>query len=55
MTQATIAHLARTAANEAVDSLLTVIDADSIAYEQLEADLAAWLIDRLQQAREIAA
>lgn len=55
MTQDRIAHLSRTAANEAVDALLTAVDAGSFDYEALEADLADWLVQRLQQARAIAA
>lgn len=54
MTQDRIAALAAAAAGEAVESLLTVIDADSFPFEALEAELAEWIAIRLQQARPIA-
>lgn len=48
-----IQTLARYAANEAVDSLLTTLDCNSFDFEQLETELADWLAQRLQQAKAL--
>lgn len=53
MSQDRITALAQAAAGEAIEALLTAVAADSLPCEQIEAELAAWLAQRLQQARPI--